>query len=349
MRSGIVVTAHSGVAELAVQAEELGFSSFWVYDTPMVHGDPFVALGLCAQATSRIKLGVGVTSPALRSAPAAASGFASLNALAPGRIVCGIGTGNSARRTVGMPPTTTAELETFTAALQDLCAGRSVEYREGDRFRGVRFLHAGQQVNTADPIEFLVAALGPKAAAVAGRRAAGLVSFGLLDPAAWRALHAVRRQAADTPREVSSYVMTALHVLDDGEDPYGDAARDAVGHIALALLTFAADTPSAAERLGAEERDAVRRLLDRRGTTATSPDRYTRLYPNYLGRIAPADRDLIPPSLMDQLTLIGTRDDLLARIATLEDAGVGEIVIQPVIDPPAEMAELAKLTVAAAA
>jgi alkanesulfonate monooxygenase SsuD/methylene tetrahydromethanopterin reductase-like flavin-dependent oxidoreductase (luciferase family) len=204
VRAGIVVTAHPGVAELAVRAEELGFSSFWVYDTPMVHGDPFVALGLCARATSRIKLGVGVTSPALRSAPAAASAFASLNALAPGRIVCGVGTGNSARRTLGMPPTTTVELERFTAALQDLCAGRSAGYREGDRVRGVRFLHAGLHVNTADPIEFLVAALGPKAAAVAGRRGAGLVSFGLLDPAAWRALQAVRQQAANPPRAVGS-------------------------------------------------------------------------------------------------------------------------------------------------
>jgi alkanesulfonate monooxygenase SsuD/methylene tetrahydromethanopterin reductase-like flavin-dependent oxidoreductase (luciferase family) len=138
--------------------------------------------------------------------------------------------------------------------------------------------------------------------------------------------------------------MTAMHVLDDSANPHGDAARDAVGHIVLALLAFAADTPSAVERLGAEERDAVRRLLDRRGTTPTAPDRYTKLYPHYLGRIAPADRNLITPSLMDTLTLVGTRDDLLARIAALAAAGVDEIVIQPVVDPPTEMSELAKLT-----
>ncbi|MEV0234600.1 LLM class flavin-dependent oxidoreductase [Nonomuraea sp. NPDC050786] len=118
MRAGVVVTAHPGVEDLAVQAEELGLHSFWVNDTPMVHGDPFVALGLCAKATSRIRLGIGVTSPALRSAPAAASAFASLNALAPGRIICGIGTGNTARRTLGMRPTTAATLESFTTALQ---------------------------------------------------------------------------------------------------------------------------------------------------------------------------------------------------------------------------------------
>lgn len=347
MRKGIVVTAQPGVEELAVRAEELGFSSFWVYDTPMVHGDPFVALGLCAKATSRIKLGVGVTSPALRSAPAAATAFASLNALAPGRVICGVGTGNTARRTLGMLPTKMAELERFTASLQDLCAGRPTEYHEGDRVRDVRFLHVGPYVNTTDPIEFLVAAFGLKAAAIAGRRGTGVISFGLLDPAAWRAFDETRREAAKEagmPADVDSYVMTSMRVLRDGEDPYGDAARDAMGHIALALLTFAADNPSFAEGLDEEERDAVQRLLDRRGTTATAQDRHNVLYTNYLGRIRPEERDLVVPSLVDKLGLVGTRDQLAERIAAMEEAGIDEIVLQPVIDPPAEMAEFAELT-----
>ncbi|MGW7694612.1 LLM class flavin-dependent oxidoreductase [Streptomyces asiaticus] len=353
MRAGVVVAAQPGVEDLAVRAEELGLHSFWVYDTPMVHGDPFVALSLCAKATRRIRLGIGVTSAALRSAPAAASGFASLNALAPGRIICGVGTGNTARRTLGMPPTKAAALEDFTAALQDLCAGRSTEYREGDLVRDIRFLHAGAHVNTTDPIEFVVAALhGPKAAAVAGRRGTGLISVGLLDPTAWHALHDARRQAAhSTPRapdshtvsRADSYLVTSLHMLHENEDPHSDAARDATGHLVLSLLDFAADTPAFAEQLGPDEREAVRRLLDRRGTTATAPDRYTKIYPNYLGRIAPQDRDLVLPPLMNALALVGTRDDLLTHITALEQAGIDELLIQPVVDPPTEMAQLAKL------
>ncbi|MFG2291010.1 LLM class flavin-dependent oxidoreductase [Streptomyces sp. NPDC048595] len=348
MRAGVVVAAHPGVEDLAVQAEELGLRSFWVNDTPMVHGDPFVALSLCAKATRRIRLGIGVTSPALRSAPAAASAFASLNALAPGRIICGVGTGNTARRTLGMQPTTAAALERFTAALQDLCAGRPTEYREGDRVRHIRFLHAGAHVNTTDPIEFVVAALGPKAAAVAGRRGAGLLSFGLLDPTAWHALHDARRQAAhgtlaDPDSSTDSYVVTALHLLRDNEDADSDAARDATGHLVLSLLDFAADTPAFAGQLGPDQREAVRQLLERRGTTATAPDRYTKLYPNYLGRIAPQDRDLVLPSLKNSLALIGTREDIRTRITALEQAGVDELLIQPVIDPPTEMAQLAEL------
>jgi 5,10-methylenetetrahydromethanopterin reductase len=346
MRTGIVMTARPGLEDLAVRAEELGFSSFWVYDTPMVNGDPFISLGLCAKATSRIKLGIGVTSPALRSSPAAAAAVSSLNAIAPGRVICGIGTGNTARRTLGMLPTKMAELETFVASMQRLTAGQETEYTEGERTRTVKFLHAGPYVNTDDPVEFVVAAFGLKAAAVAGRRGAGVISFGLLAPEAWTAFDAERRQAAreaGQPEDVDSYVMTSLHVLGEGEDRHGDLARDTMGHIAMALLTFAADNPSFGASLEPEEADAVERLLERRGTTAADPNRHATLYRGYLGRIDPADRDLIVPSLVDKLGLIGTRTELLERIAAMEKAGIDEIVIQPVVDPETEMTELATL------
>ncbi|GIH28623.1 hypothetical protein Aph01nite_69330 [Acrocarpospora phusangensis] len=348
MRKGIVVTAHVGIEKLAARAEDLGFSSFWVYDTPMLHGDPFAALSLCAKATSRIKLGVGVTSPALRSAPAAANHFASLNALAPGRVICGIGTGNTARRTLGMLPTTMAELESFTASLQALCSGQPAEYREGNRTREIELLHVGPYVNTADPIEYAVAAFGLKAAAIAGRRGAGVISFGLLDPGAWTALDKEREsaaRAAGQPVEVDSYVMTSMHVLAPGEDRHGDAARDAMGHIALSLLTFAADNPSFAESMSEEEQGAMRRLLAQRGTTATATDRHKVLYRNYLGRISPEERELVVPSLIDNLGLVGTREELEIRITQLEQSGIDELVIQPVVDPDAEMTAFAGLTI----
>src|SRR3954447_752777 len=239
MRTGIVMTARPGVEELAARAEELGFTGFWVYDTPMVNGDPFVSLALCAKATSRIKLGIGVTSPALRSAPAAAAAVASLNAIAPGRIICGVGTSNTARRTLGMLPTKMAELEAFTAAVRDLTAGGETAYREGDRTRTVRFLHVGPYVNTDDPVDFVVAAFGARAAGVAGRLGAGVISFGLLSTEAWRGLESARHEAAAAAGQPDgdAYVMTSVRILEDGEARHGDRAQDAMGHIAMSLLT----------------------------------------------------------------------------------------------------------------
>ena len=55
-------------------------------------------------------------------------------------------------------------------------------YTEGTRTRDIRFLHVGPYVNTQDPVEFVVAAFGLKAAAIAGRLGAGVISFGLLAP-----------------------------------------------------------------------------------------------------------------------------------------------------------------------
>ncbi|MEW2524271.1 LLM class flavin-dependent oxidoreductase [Streptomyces sp. NPDC047071] len=346
MRTGIVTTAGPGVEHLAARAEELGFDSFWVYDSPMVHGDPFVSLALCAKATRRIRLGIGVTSPALRSAPAAAAAVSSLNALAPGRVVCGVGTGNTARRTLGMRPVKTAELESFTAALKDLTAGRETDYREGTRASKVRFLHVGPYVDTRAPVEFVVAAFGPKAAAVAGRLGAGLISFGLHDPAAWTALGQARQaaaQEADSAAETCSYLMSSLYVLADGEDRYGDAVKDAVGHIALSALILGAENPAFQAALPPQEAAAVDRLLQLRGTTPTDPGRHQALYRNYLGRLAPEDRELIVPSLVDRFGLVGTRDEVTERIDALEKAGVDELVIQPVVDPETEMAALARL------
>ncbi|MGI5205135.1 hypothetical protein ACQEU6_26600 [Spirillospora sp. CA-108201] len=76
---------------------------------------------------------------------------------------------------------------------------------------------------------------------------------------------------------------------------------------------------------------------------ADAPDRHTELYPDHLGRIAPQDRDLILPSLMNTLVLVGTCDDLRARITTLQQAGVDELLIRPLIDPRTEMAQPAEL------
>ncbi|MER0245984.1 LLM class flavin-dependent oxidoreductase [Streptomyces sp. HSW2009] len=403
MRIGIVAAPGPEVAGLAVRAEALGFDSFWVYDTPMVYGDPFVGLALCAGATRRIRLGIGVTSPALRSAPAAAAAVGSLNALAPGRIICGVGTGNTARRALGMRPTKLAELEAFAAELRDLTAGREVAHRERGRSSRVRFLHVGPYVDIAAPVEFVVAAFGPKAAAVAGRLGAGLISFGLHDPAAWSALGEARRAAArEGAREADgarrgagreeggadgvgsagsasgvsgvsgatetdgadgadrgdgadggggagrvggarSYLISALHVLADGADRYGDPVRDSVGHIALGALVLGAEEPAFRAGLPPAEAAAVDRLLAMRGTTATDPRLHQALYRNYLGRPSVAERELIVPSLVDRFGLVGTRSEVVGRIEALERAGVDELLIQPVVDPERQMVEFARL------
>src|ERR1700689_1183495 len=103
MDYGIQLATSSHSWKVAKRAEELGFTHVWFYDTELLNAELFVAMGAAAMQTSRIRLGTGVLIPGNRIAPVAASGLASLNALAPGRMDFAISTGFTARRTAGTP------------------------------------------------------------------------------------------------------------------------------------------------------------------------------------------------------------------------------------------------------
>ncbi len=102
------------VRDLAVAAEERGFSSLWVPEhthiptsraTPAPTGDadladeygrspdPWISLAAAAAVTGRIRLGAGVALVAQHHPINLAKAVASVDALSAGRVVCGVGFG----------------------------------------------------------------------------------------------------------------------------------------------------------------------------------------------------------------------------------------------------------------
>src|SRR5713101_7224108 len=79
---------------------------------------------MSALATSTIHLGLNVTNPGTREPTVTASAFATLQDITGGRMIMGIGRGDSARRVIGQKPTTVAELERAVAMMRDLMNGR---------------------------------------------------------------------------------------------------------------------------------------------------------------------------------------------------------------------------------
>ena len=120
-------------------AEAQGFSHVWVEDSPMMAGDVYLCLGLMAQHTSRVTLGTGVAVVGTRSAPVTAHAIATVNQLAPGRVILGLGTGNSARRAMGLPPCSLREMREYIATLRGLLSNREVAYQEERRRAGSSF------------------------------------------------------------------------------------------------------------------------------------------------------------------------------------------------------------------
>src|SRR5689334_17713806 len=91
-RIGIAISGGPNPADavdLVVLAESLGYESAWVAEGH--GGDQFAILAACATQTSRILLGTSITSVFVRTAPTIAMAAATLDELAGGRFILGVG------------------------------------------------------------------------------------------------------------------------------------------------------------------------------------------------------------------------------------------------------------------
>src|SRR5215467_9150887 len=98
MKFDIGILANQPVDTIVRQvqlAEALGYDTAWIADSHLVCRDLYVTHTACALGTTRIRLGPGVTVPHTRHVSVTASAILTLEELAPGRIVLGMGTGGS--------------------------------------------------------------------------------------------------------------------------------------------------------------------------------------------------------------------------------------------------------------
>ena len=128
---------------------------------------------MAALETSTLRLGLNVTNPGTREPTVTASAFATLQAISGGRMVIGIGRGDSARRTIGQKPVKVDEFERATAMIKELANGKPVRWNDVD----VQLEWAQGQPE----IPVYVAGYGPRVLAVAGRVADGII-IQLADP-----------------------------------------------------------------------------------------------------------------------------------------------------------------------
>ena len=90
--------------EYALLAEELGFRAVWCPEIPAFGHDIWVTLARIAEKTKRIKFSPSVLIPSYRHPMAQVSAIATLEQIAPGRLMVGFGTGLRAVRGWGRSP-----------------------------------------------------------------------------------------------------------------------------------------------------------------------------------------------------------------------------------------------------
>jgi 5,10-methylenetetrahydromethanopterin reductase len=177
-------------AELARTFEALGFATLLLPDSQNLAPEVWQQLALAAQATTRLRLGPGVTNPVTRDAAVTACAAATLQLESRGRAVLGLGRGDSAVQRIGKATLKVAEFERYVVALQTYLAGETVE-RDG-------FASRLEWLRIADvpkvPLE--IAATGPKVIALAARHAERIAFAVGADPEHLRWALATARDAA---------------------------------------------------------------------------------------------------------------------------------------------------------
>ena len=195
MKFDVGIINNQPVADVARQAqlaESLGFDTVWITDSHLVCRELWTTLAACALATSKIKLGPGVTVPHTRHWSVTASAIATLEEMARGRIVLGIGTGGSSAETMGMSvqrAARVATLETMVTSIRRLVAGGSAPLEGGGPSR-LAWLPEPRKI----PI--YVAGSGPRMLEAAGRLGDGAIMYAGVDPAILQAgLQCIERGA----------------------------------------------------------------------------------------------------------------------------------------------------------
>lgn len=312
-------------------AESHGFTHAWFGDSQMVWADVFQCMALCAGKTATIKLGTNVTNPRSRIAPVTAGNFATLNVLAPGRVVMGIGTGNTSRRMLGMPAATLAELRTHVEVCRGLLSGATVPYQEGPRRRMIRFLNPDTGViNLRDPVPIYVAASGPRTLELAGEIGDGVILFGTVgDSLLEYTFDHIRRGAQRAGKRVEDLyilVLTAFHLTKPGESLA--TLQQAVGPFVTSEGNVFALSVKDPNELPADIRDDLMAFKDAyRTPDASIETQHLDLYSGYVREFKPAHARLVTERMIKETTLTGTAEEIRARIRKMAALGVKQVAV----------------------
>ena len=306
--------AHSvrqGMA-FARHAEEAGFDAVWQAESRLVR-EATIPLAAFGAVTERIRLGSGVVSMWTRNAALLAATFATLDDLAPGRAILGIGAwweplatkvGVTRRRSL-------TAMREIVSATRRLLAGESVTM-DGEfvRFDGVEldFVH---QPRGPRHVPIYIGATGMQMMELAGEIGDGVLLNYLVSPAYnTRALEHLALGAARVGRDPVQIDRPQLVVcsLDDDRAAALDRAR-------LLVTQYLGQQPHIMKASGVPAE-----LLDDIGRVLT--------WPATAEQVAEASK-LVPDEVVQLITASGTPEECRAKVAEYVASGCTCPVLYP--------------------
>jgi alkanesulfonate monooxygenase SsuD/methylene tetrahydromethanopterin reductase-like flavin-dependent oxidoreductase (luciferase family) len=282
-------------------------------------------MALAAEHTERIRLGTAVTIAGTRIAPVIAHSIATVNALAPGRVILGIGTGHTAWRAMGLPPTSLATFRHTIEVCRGLLRGKEVDYHERGRPARIRFFDTEHgYINVRDPIPIYVAASHPKALAVAGDLGDGLITISIISPTVLKATLDVLPQKTPSAAPFPVVTIGISCVLRPGEAINSPRVMSRVGPRIAVALHYGYEVMKQGKTVPAYLRPFLTPAY-----CAYLDKRWTEIHATHSRFLHPGEEEFITPEAIHAMSLTGTREEIITRLKALQAAGLTQFTISP--------------------
>jgi 5,10-methylenetetrahydromethanopterin reductase len=312
------------IEQQAERAEAAGFDGLFYSDSQNLRMECWVALTVAAKLTNRLKLGTFVTNPVTRHPAVTASAAATLQEVSGGRVVLGVGRGDSSLAYLGYGPVPLARFGRYLERLQAYLRGEAVAFDPDDApgLPPLESLDYGT-VPTASRIRWLpasqpkvpvdIAGSGPKVVALAARLADGVTFAVGADLERLAALLQIARSGRrDAGVDWASFSTAAL--LNVVPHPDREVARRLVaGPVASMGRWSVMQSRGAAV---ADERTRAELLAARAAYDMT-----------HHMESGTSHAAAVSPELIDRLGIAGPPEECVERIRAVRDLGFNRLVI----------------------
>ncbi len=301
--------------ELVRYAEQRGFDAVWQADSRLVR-DAVVPMAAFAATTDRIKVGSGVIDIWTRNAARLASTFSTLDDLAPGRIICGLGAWwDPLAAKVGIQREKPLRvMREVVDAVRGLLANETVTL---DGFHvhldGVELDYVHQERRPKD-VPIYIGATGMQMMELTGEIADGAVLNYLVSPDYNRqAIEALERGAAKAGRTLDDIDRPQLVVcsVDTDRKAALDGAR-------LLVTQYLGQQPHIMKASGVPQE-----LLDEIGKVLTWPATHDEVV---------AASKLVPDDIVQMITASGEPDEVKEKVEQYVATGCTCPILYPLAD-----------------
>lgn len=285
------------LSESVSAAKDAGFDHFWVYDSGRCV-EALVSLTYTALTAPGLVVGTAVTNTQTRDPAVLANSLATLANLTEGRLICGIGLGDSAVKFIGRPP---ARIDEFQERLKVI---RSLLNAEAVVFDGIEYRLPEPP---RQPPMLLVSVEGPRTCEIAARLGDGAIfSLGASPVMLGLLVTQLREAAVRAGRDPDGlYVCAWLHAaMAPTRSAAIETLRPQLGRTLLAALKHVPQS-TFAQLLPAVDRAALARISTLERRQSLEYDLSHELW-NVLGEAA-----------LSEFAVVGTPDECRSKVGSL--------------------------------